>query len=44
VLAARDRYPREAGFYADLQARADRVYHVRPGHGLIGPWVSVYRL
>jgi hypothetical protein len=21
-----------------------RVYHVRAGHGLTGPWVSVYRL
>jgi 4-amino-4-deoxy-L-arabinose transferase-like glycosyltransferase len=44
VLAARDRYPREARFYQDLQARAKRVYHVQPGHGLAGPWVSVYRL
>ncbi|HKP19842.1 MAG TPA: glycosyltransferase 87 family protein [Gaiellaceae bacterium] len=44
VLAARDRYPREAGFYDDLQARAKRVYHVDPGHGLAGPWVSLYRL
>jgi 4-amino-4-deoxy-L-arabinose transferase-like glycosyltransferase len=44
VLAARDRYPREARFYDDLQARARRVYHVQPGHGLAGPWVSVYRL
>jgi Glycosyltransferase family 87 len=44
VLAARDRYPREARFYGDLRARAKRVYHVQPGHGLTGPWVSVYRL
>jgi hypothetical protein len=21
-----------------------RVYHVQAGHGLTGPWVSVYRL
>ncbi len=33
VLAARDRYPREARFYADLRMRAKRVYHVQPGHG-----------
>jgi hypothetical protein len=44
VLAARDRYPREARFYDDLQMEAQRVYHVQPGHGLAGPWVSVYRL
>ncbi len=44
VLAARDRYPREARFYDQLRSRAKRVYHVEPGHGLSGPWVSVYRL
>jgi 4-amino-4-deoxy-L-arabinose transferase-like glycosyltransferase len=44
VLAARDRYPREARFYDQLRVQAKRVYHVRPGHGLTGPWVSVYRL
>ena len=44
VLAARDRYPREARFYDDLRTQAKRVYHVQPGHGLAGPWVSVYRL
>ncbi len=44
VLAAGDRYPREARFYQDLQVQAKRVYHVQPGHGLTGPWVSVYRL
>jgi 4-amino-4-deoxy-L-arabinose transferase-like glycosyltransferase len=44
VLAARDRYPREARFYAQLRTRARRVYHVDPGHGLTGPWVSLYRL
>jgi 4-amino-4-deoxy-L-arabinose transferase-like glycosyltransferase len=44
VLAARDRYPREARFYDALRAQAKRVYHVEPGHGLAGPWVSVYRL
>jgi hypothetical protein len=44
VLAARDRYPREAQFYDELRTRAKRVYHVEAGHGLTGPWVSVYRL
>jgi hypothetical protein len=44
VLAARDRYPREARFYDDLRKYATRVYHVRAGHGLTGPWVSLYRL
>jgi len=44
VLAARDRYPREARFYDALRTQAKRVYHVEPGHGLAGPWVSVYRL
>lgn len=44
VLAARDRYPREARFYDDLQTHAKRVYHVEAGHGLTGPWVAVYRL
>ena len=44
VLDARDRYPREARFYDDLRMQAKRVYHVEPGHGLAGPWVSVYRL
>jgi 4-amino-4-deoxy-L-arabinose transferase-like glycosyltransferase len=44
VLAARDRYPREARFYDQLRTRAKRVYHVDPGHGLTGPWVSLYRL
>ena len=44
VLAARDRYPEEARFYDELRTRAKRVYHVEAGHGLTGPWVSVYRL
>jgi hypothetical protein len=44
VLAAHDRYPREARFYDQLRTRAKRVYHVDPGHGLTGPWVSLYRL
>jgi 4-amino-4-deoxy-L-arabinose transferase-like glycosyltransferase len=44
VLAAADRYPREARFYAQLDSQAQRVLIVRPGGGLAGPWVAVYRL
>ena len=44
LLAARDRYPREARFYDDLRRRAKRVYYVEPGDGRAGPWVAVYRL
>ncbi|MFN2467962.1 MAG: ArnT family glycosyltransferase [Gaiellaceae bacterium] len=44
VLAAREHYPREAGFYDELRRRAKRIYYVSPGNGLAGPWVSVYRL
>ena len=44
VLAARDHYPRAARFYDQLRLQAKRVYHVQPGRGLTGPWVSVYRL
>ena len=44
VLAARDRYPREAGFYDDLRSRTKRLYGVRAGNGLTGPWVALYRL
>lgn len=44
VLAARKNYPKEAGFYRQLQVQAKRLYYVRPAHGLAGPWVAVYRL
>jgi 4-amino-4-deoxy-L-arabinose transferase-like glycosyltransferase len=44
VLAARSDYPRESRFYDQLRARAKRVYHLEPGDGRAGPWVSVYRL
>jgi hypothetical protein len=44
VLAARDRYPREARFYEDLERDARRVYRVEAGGDLAGPWVAVYRL
>jgi hypothetical protein len=44
VLAAREDYPREAGFYEALAARAMRVYELEPDGGRSGPWVAVYRL
>ncbi len=44
VRRADDRYPEEAGFYADLESSALRVLRIEPGHGTSGPWVSVYRL
>jgi 4-amino-4-deoxy-L-arabinose transferase-like glycosyltransferase len=44
VLAARDRYPREAAFYDRLANRATRLYYLAPGDGRAGPWVAVYRL
>jgi 4-amino-4-deoxy-L-arabinose transferase-like glycosyltransferase len=43
VLAARSSYPREAAFYDSL-ARMTLVYHLEPGDGRTGPWVSIYRL
>ena len=43
VLAARDRYPREARFYDTLK-REKALYYVKPGHGLSGPWVGLYRI
>lgn len=44
VLSAGDAYPREARFYADLDRTAERVYEIRAGAGVMGPWVRVYRL
>jgi len=45
VLAARDRYPREARFYDELQRGPKPAFVVLPGEpGLVGPWVRVYRL
>lgn len=44
VLAAADRYPREAAFYRELEARAQPAYRLRPRADLGGPWVVVYRL
>jgi hypothetical protein len=43
VLAARSNYPREAAFYDSL-AQTKLVYHLEPGGGRAGPWVSIYRL
>ena len=44
VLAAADRYPREAAFYAELESETERVLLVSPGGALGGPWVALYRL
>jgi len=44
VLAARSDYPREASFYDALRRRTRLVYHLEPGDGRAGPWVSIYRL
>jgi len=44
VLAAAERYPREAAFYGELETGARRVLLVPPGDGLAGPWVALYRL
>lgn len=44
VLAARDRYRREAAFVAETRRNARQIYSVRPGGDLTGPWVEVFRL
>jgi hypothetical protein len=45
VLAAPDRYPREAAFYERLGHGLEPAYSVFPDEpGLAGPWVRVYRL
>ncbi|MGI8422284.1 MAG: glycosyltransferase 87 family protein, partial [Gaiellaceae bacterium] len=43
VLAARERYPRETRFLAEL-GRLRRLYRIDPGDGRSGPWVAVYHL
>jgi 4-amino-4-deoxy-L-arabinose transferase-like glycosyltransferase len=43
VLAAAGDYPSETRFLHDLRREA-RVYAVRPGGELVGPWVEIYRL
>ena len=45
VLAAPDRYPREAVFYEQLGHGLQPAYSVSPSEpGLAGPWVRIYRL
>jgi 4-amino-4-deoxy-L-arabinose transferase-like glycosyltransferase len=44
ILAARDRYPREARFYERLKTATLRAFYARPGRRRSGPWVAVYRL
>jgi len=44
VLAARSDYPREASFYDALRTGTRLVFHLEPGDGRAGPWVSIYRL
>jgi 4-amino-4-deoxy-L-arabinose transferase-like glycosyltransferase len=44
IRAAAADYPRETRFYDDLDEQARRVLLVRPGDGLAGPWVALYRL
>jgi hypothetical protein len=45
VLAAPDRYPREALFYEQLGRGSRPAFAVSPQDpGLAGPWVRVYRL
>jgi 4-amino-4-deoxy-L-arabinose transferase-like glycosyltransferase len=44
VLAAVDRYPREAAFYEGLDVEGERVLTVLPGSARSGPWVAVYHL
>jgi Dolichyl-phosphate-mannose-protein mannosyltransferase len=44
VLAARSDYPREASFYDSLENKTKLVFHLEPGDGRAGPWVSIYRL
>jgi len=43
VLAAASDYPRETSFLHALERRRP-VYRIAPGHGLVGPWLRVYRL
>ena len=43
VLRVRGRYPLESRFYDSL-ARLRPVIDVEPGHGLIGPWVRLYKI
>lgn len=45
VLAAPDRYPREAAFYERVGHGSEPAFTVFPSEpGLAGPWVRIYRL
>jgi 4-amino-4-deoxy-L-arabinose transferase-like glycosyltransferase len=44
VLAAREHYPREAGFVDETRREATRVYRRAPDGDLGGYWIEVYRL
>ena len=44
VLAAASNYPKETRFYHDLASKTERVYYVRPGGDLSGPWLALYRI
>jgi hypothetical protein len=44
VVDAAEHYPREAAFYDELEAEADRVYYVEAGSDRSGPWVAIYHL
>lgn len=45
VLAAPDRYPREARFYEELGHGFEPAFAVSSGEpGLAGPWVRIYRI
>ncbi len=43
VLAAARDYPGETRFLTDLR-KEERVYAIRPGDELAGPWIEIYRL
>jgi 4-amino-4-deoxy-L-arabinose transferase-like glycosyltransferase len=44
VRAAREHYPREIGFYEELEVEGERVFYVEAGSDRSGPWVAVYHL
>jgi hypothetical protein len=44
VRAARSEYPHENAFYDSLERDARRVFRIRPGDDLAGPWVALYQL
>jgi Glycosyltransferase family 87 len=44
VLAAASNYPQETRFYRELATHEPRVYYIRPGGDLAGPWLALYRI